>query len=223
MLAMNAKWLRSAYVRVEKPQTFNGDLAHLPAALQPLTAELRWMVWSWEWRLTKGGNGKWTKPPRQARDPRYNARSNDPSTWGTYDEAVATVQRGNADGIGYALHGSGIGAIDLDHVVDGEGQPIRWAAQLCSEANSAYQETTVSGTGLRIVGTTSGPETHRKFTFDRRSGTGIELYRNTARYITVSGLEKGHCAELPSLDELIDTLLARHAYGQQAGTALDFN
>ena len=103
---------------MEKPRTFNGDLAHLSTALQPLTGEPRWMVWSWEWRTTNSGKGKWTKPPRQARDPKYNARSNDPSTWGTYDDALAAVQRGNADGIGYALLGSGIGAIDLDHVLD---------------------------------------------------------------------------------------------------------
>ena len=208
---------------MEKPPTFNGDLAHLSAALQPLTSEPRWLVWSWEWRTTKNGKGKWTKPPRQARDPKYNARSNDPSTWGTYDDALAAVQRGNADGIGYALLGSGIGAIDLDHVIDSEGQPIHWASQICTEANGAYQETTVSGAGLRIIGTTNGPETHRKFTFDRGTGAGIELYRNTARYITISGLEKSPCAELPCLDDLIDRLVARHAYGQEAGSPLDFN
>jgi hypothetical protein len=28
----------------QKPQTYCGDLAHLPAALQPLTAEQRWVV-----------------------------------------------------------------------------------------------------------------------------------------------------------------------------------
>ena len=161
--------------------------------------------------------------PEQARDPKYNARCNDPSTWGTYDDALAAVQRGNADGIGYALLGSGIGAVDLDHVLDSEGQPARWASQICTEANGAYQETTVSGVGLRIIGTTNGPETHRKFTFDRGTGAGVEVYRNAARYITISGLEKTPCAELPPLDDLINMLVSRHAYGQEAGTVLDFN
>jgi hypothetical protein len=204
----------------EKPKTHCGDLAHLPAALAPLTAERRWVVWPWDLRKSKGGKEKWTKPPRQARDPAYNARSNDPSTWGTYDDAVAAVQHGNADGIGYMLLGSGVGAVDLDHVVEG-AKVLRWAEQLCAEANSAYQETTVSGAGLRILGTATGPETHRKFTFDRKTGAGIELYRDTARYITVSGLEASHCAELPPLDRLIDTLLARHVHGQ--AQPLDFN
>ena len=205
-----------------KPKTHCADLTHLPEALLPLTNEKRWVVWPWELHVNKGGKEKWTKPPRQASDPSYNARSNDPSTWDTYDVAVAAVQRGDADGIGYMLLGSGIGAIDLDHVIDSLGQPIRWAEQLCSEAEGAYQETTVSGAGLRIVGTTSGPETHRKFTFDRKSGAGIELYRDTARYITVSGLENSHCAALPPLDALIDTLLERHTFGQRS-EKLDFN
>jgi hypothetical protein len=207
----------------EKPPTFNADLARLPPALQPLTSEPRWLVWSWEWRMAKNGKGKWTKPPRQARDPKYNARSNDPGTWGSYDDAVTAVQRGNADGIGYALLRSSIGAVDLDHVLDSEGQPVRWASQICTEANGAYQEITVSGAGLRIIGTTNGPETHRKFTFDRGTGAGIEVYRNTARYITISGLEKTPCAELPPLDDLIDTLVSRHAFGHEVGTTLDFN
>jgi hypothetical protein len=130
------------------------------------------------------------------------------------------VQRGNADGIGYMLLGSVIGAVELDHVVE-DDKLVRWAEHLCAEASGTYQETTVSGAGLRIIGTASGPETHRKFTFDRRTGAGIELYRNTARYITVSGLETSQCAELPPLDHLIDTLLSRHGYGQ--AQPLDFN
>ena len=59
----------------------------------------------------------------------------------------------------------------------------------------------------------AGRRLQRKFTFDRKTGAGIELYRNTARYITVSGLEIGECAALPPIDGLIDTLLARHGGG----------
>ena len=74
-----------------KPRTYNADLAHLPSALVPLTEEQRWVVWPWELRTTKSGKEKWTKPPRQARNPRRNARSNDPATWGSYMDAVAAV------------------------------------------------------------------------------------------------------------------------------------
>jgi hypothetical protein len=197
---------------MEKPRTYNGDLKNLPPALLPLTTHDRWVVWPWVLRPNKNGKTKWTKPPRQARDPSRNARSNDPSTWGSYADAVAAVAAGNADGVGYVLKGSDIGAIDLDHCVDKDnGKLAPWAERLQNEAFGAYQEITVSGAGLRIIGKVSGPETHRKFTFDRKTGAGIELYRNTTRYITVSGKEMGGpCTELPPLDELIDRLLERH-------------
>jgi hypothetical protein len=204
-----------------RPQTFNGDLAHLPDALSPLTGQTRWVVWLWEWRATRAA-GKWTKPPRQARDPGRNAKSNDPSTWSSYEDAVAAVTSGNADGIGFMLLGSGIGAGDLDHCRNPEtGAVDPWAETLSVEADGAYREVTVSGGGLRVIGKVSGPEAHRKFTFDRNTGAGVEVYRNTARYITVSGLELGTCVELPPLDGFIDNVLMRYG-GHQAG-GLDFN
>jgi hypothetical protein len=207
---------------MEKPKTFNGDLANLPPALQPLTTEPRWLNWSWEWRAAKNGGGRWTKPPRQARDPSRSARSNDPDTWSDYNQAVARVAAGDADGIGFALTGSTIGAGDLDHCRDSDGTIASWAQDLSREAVDAYREVTVSGSGLRILGTANGNETHRKFTFDRETGAGIELYRNTARYITVSGIEVSNCAALPSLDSFIDTVMARHGAGINTH-GLDFN
>jgi hypothetical protein len=200
---------------MEKPQTFNGDLAHLPAALLPLTEQNRWVVWPWEARTSKAGTTNWTKPPRQVRDPSRLARSNDPGTWGSYTDAVAAVAAGNADGIGFMLQGSDIGAIDCDHCVDQQTAKLDpWVEQLSKEAGSAYQEITVSGGGLRIIGKVSGPETHCKFPYDRKTGAGIELYRNTARYITISGSELGGpCSELPPLDDFIDKLLKVHGAG----------
>jgi hypothetical protein len=136
---------------------------------------------------------------------------------------VAAVTAGNADGIGYMLKDSAIGAIDVDHCVDcTTAALVPWAERLHEEAISAYQEVTVSGSGLRIVGKATGPELHRKFTFDRQTGAGIELYRNTARYITISGMQIGKGpAELPPLDEFIDRLFARHTAERAEG--LDFN
>jgi hypothetical protein len=206
----------------EKPETYNADLTHLPPALLPLTEQERWVVWDWELRKTKSSE-KWTKPPRQARNPKHNAKSNDPSTWSSYDAAVGAVLAGNAAGIGFMLAGSDIGAGDLDHVRDPESGTIKpWAERLCAEANGAYCEITVSGAGMRIIGKCTGPEMHRKFTFDRKTGAGVELYRNTARYITVSGLEVGTCAELPPLDTFIDRLFERFS-GQAKTDGLDFN
>jgi len=211
---------------MNKPATYNDNLARLPPALQPLTEQPRWLVWRWEERATKDGKVKWTKPPYQARYPSQHAKSDDPDTWGNHQDAVAAVKAGHADGIGYALMGSGIGAIDLDHCVDpNNGNVENWAQQIISEADGAYREITVSGTGYRVIGKANGDNQQRRFTFNRNTGAGLEIYRNTKRYITVSALERGSCVELPPLDAFIDTLLARHTgeARQQPNGGLDFN
>jgi hypothetical protein len=91
-----------------KPHTHQQEFhsSELPLALQPLTSQPRWVCWRWEWREQEGkpGEGKWTKPSIQcgAGWPAY-ASTVDPSTWGTYEAAVARVRNGQADGIGYPL------------------------------------------------------------------------------------------------------------------------
>src|SRR5262249_12168481 len=96
-----------------RPQTYNGDITKLPPALAYLRAEKVWLCWCWSW------NGKkWTKPPRRVDDPSRNASTSDPTTWGTYEQAVAQVRDGGADGIGFALKDRNIGGVDLDHCRD---------------------------------------------------------------------------------------------------------
>jgi hypothetical protein len=173
---------------------------------------------------SQNGGQKWTKPPYRPRWPREAAKSNNPSTWGSYVDAVAAVGAKEADGIGFALYDSGIGAGDLDHCRDLESGTVEpWADNLNAEANGAYREITVSGRGLRLIGTAAGPEVHRKFTFNRRTGASVELYRKAARYITVSGLEIGDCPALPPIDDFIDTVFARHSGKTEKASGFDFN
>ena len=130
-----------------KPKTHCGDLRQLHPALAGLTACQHWVTWRWKINLTK-----WTKVPYQTRHPYNHARVNDPATWGAHQDAVDAFERGAADGIGYALFGSGIGAADVDDCIDpvtGELHP--WAAELIKRANT-YVERTVGGAGLRIIG-----------------------------------------------------------------------
>ena len=208
-----------------KPSTFNSDLAHLPAALIPLTVKPRWVVWRWEYR-----KGEWTKPPRQAAHPGKWARSNDPETWGTYGDAVAAVVAGSADGIGYMLKGDELTAGDLDHCRDPKtGMIDPWAQAIIDRARKegAYIEVTVSGTGMRVLGKSGGPELHRRWTVEgERDGAGVEVFRDTSRFITVSGREIGHCEQLPETT-LIDEIVLQYDGGRGKKTVgtgdLDFN
>jgi hypothetical protein len=215
----------------QKPHTYSADLAHLPTALHDLTEQSRWVVWRWELRINKKtGKEAWTKPPYQCNNPTLAAKSNDPNTWGAYGAAVEVVAAGQANGIGPMLKGSEVGAVDLDHVRDAQnGELLGWAKRLCVEADQLglYREVTVSGGGLRFIGLAQGNELHRKFTFNRTSGAGVELYRNTCRYITISGLQEGSCEHMGQIDDYLDMLVARFdgqpTADEAASDPFDFN
>ena len=73
-----------------------------------------------------------------------------------------------------------------------------------------YREVTVSGMRTAIHWSRrQGSELHRKFTVDRKTRDGVELYRNCARYITISGLQEGPCESLRPINDYLDTLMAR--------------
>ena len=90
----------------------------------------------------------------------------------------------DADGIGYTLLGADIAAIDLDDCCRRDAlhkktkDSTNRAKQLRSEANGAYVEVTVSGTGLRLIGTAAGAEVHRRFNnvAHGRENAHIELF-----------------------------------------------
>jgi primase-polymerase (primpol)-like protein len=187
---------------IEKPETFQGDLAKLPAALKPLEEERRWVAWKWE---KSRKTGKWTKPPYQTGNGR-NASNDDPSTWGGYHEAIAKVDK---DGIGFNLLNGDIGAVDLDKCRDPETGAIdEWAQAIVDRVPDAYAEVTVSGTGLRIIGIANGASLHRQFTVDGGPGK-YEVYRNCARFITISGyvLDGRGDKPLPNINKLLEELV----------------
>ena len=164
----------------EKPKVY-GDLTKLPAQLAPLLKEHRWVVW----RLEPRPDGGFNKPLYQSRFPWTHASSTNESTWSSYSDAMRTVQQGDATGIGYCLHKSGISAFDLDDCRDpNTGAIDAWAAELVKDCDS-YAEVTVSGTGLRVLGTGAGDRVHRKSKILGTAHGSIEIYRQAERYITI--------------------------------------
>jgi predicted P-loop ATPase len=102
---------------------------------------------AWE-HLTR--NGKPTKVPIQPSG--KWAKSTDPETWTTLDEASAFANRARKAGVGFVLAGEtdGIGGIDLDgcrNPETGEIQP--WAQEIITDFGS-YAEVSPSSTGVKI-------------------------------------------------------------------------
>jgi hypothetical protein len=197
------------------------NLENFPVALAPLCQVDHWVIWRWEQR-----NGKWTKPPFMATDPRRKAKNNDPATWASYEEAVAVANE--ADGIGFALLDTPFVAVDLDHCLAGEVIDP-WAQDWIDQANGAYVERTPSGEGLRIIGLDSGEKLHRRWKIEgARDGAGIEVYRGCERYITITGAQLGECKELSELD-LLDKIARQYDgkkqddKGRSSENGFDFN
>jgi putative DNA primase/helicase len=167
---------------MDYPKTHSGDLADLPAALNPLIVRDQWVSWRW----IRNGQ-KWTKPPFRADSPNQHAACNNAATWCPQHAAVAAVQAGQADGVGFVLTGTNIGAIDLDDCRDPDtGEIDSWAKEIVLAAPNAYCEVTVSGTGLRIIGIACGSAQHKRFAVNTgRPDAAIEVYRQATRYITV--------------------------------------
>jgi len=186
-----------------KPVTHQADLAKLPKCLAPLIERAQWAVWRW----VQQSDGRWQKPPFQARDLERHASTKDPNTWADYATALATVQAGQADGISYMLTDRDeLAAADLDHCrVVATGSIDVWAQHLLEQADllGLYVEITPSGDGLRIWGTANGDVLHRKFALDT-GDAALELFRHTHKALTLTGLEIDRCRKLGCINKLLD-------------------
>jgi hypothetical protein len=145
----------------------------IPIALRE---QAQWVAWRYEQI-----NGRRTKIPYNPRDG-HRARSNDPRTWGSADEAQAALAQGGYDGVGFMLRaGDPFVGVDLDHCFDPQtGALLPWAAEIVETLDS-YTEVSPSGTGLRIFARGTLPPRE----LGRREGP-VEMYSDR-RFLSVTG------------------------------------
>src|SRR6516225_2257619 len=192
-----------------KPITQQRDLAKLPRALAPLLERPQWAVWRW----TQKPDGTWQKPPLMATQPDRHASTSDPSTWSSYETALAAVRARQADGISYILtEDDPFAAIVLDHCRDLETRSIDiWAQLFLERGRNTYTEVTPSGTGCRIWGLANGGPLHKKFTlkagpreFEPEKIIFAELFRCTRKALTITGYRLNTVRELTNIDRVFD-------------------
>lgn len=143
----------------------------LPEALKELADQSRWIAW---W------NDDGRKIPKSVRT--GNAKTNDPDTWGTFDQASRTMDLKHYTGVGVML-GDGLIGIDLDHAIDRQGHIKDWAQRLIDQIGS-YTEISPSGNGVHILAKADPATVGMIGNADHRKG--IEIY-NHSRYFTVTG------------------------------------
>jgi hypothetical protein len=134
-----------------------------------------WVNWTIEIR-----EGKPTKPPINPKTGDY-AQSDNPLTWGTYEQALnrwKECENDAIEGIGFMFSDGRIG-IDLDKCRNAEtGEVEGWAKEIIERINS-YSEISPSGTGIHTIVNGVLPSGQRK------KGK-IEMY-DKGRYFTVTG------------------------------------
>lgn len=116
--------------------------AHVPAALRERP---QWVCWKY---ITRGG--KQTKCPV---NPRGGGRadSTDPSTWASFDEAVAAWRGSDRyAGIGFVFAADDpFTGIDLDGCIDESGNVVPSAREII-DSLSSYTEVSPSGRGVKV-------------------------------------------------------------------------
>ena len=139
------------------------------------------------WKKEKRG-GKPTKVPYNPKTGRL-AKTNEPSTFTDFSEAMKAYAMGGYDGIGYRVS-EGIGAIDIDHCIREDGSLNDVAASILGFFPDAYFERSPSGTGLRGFFRLSPDFAYDKTVYyinNRKHGLEVYLPGVTNRFVTVTG------------------------------------
>lgn len=122
------------------------------------------------------------------------ARSDDPTTWATFDEAREFAKHNGGVALAYALDGKDkIACIDLDDCIAENGDFSEFAHKVFNAADGMYCEKSVSGKGLHFFGKTDGMDV-RTFSKDGE----MEFYQK-AHFIAMTGDYYG-ATELKSFD-----------------------
>jgi len=104
----------------------------------------------------------------------------------SFDKALARVEWGKYDGLGFHFEGTPYTGIDIDHCINEKGEWRELAAQALSDFNS-YTEYSPSGTGIHIIVKGKIPASIKN------SKHGIEIY-SIGRYFTMTGNKVPHAA-----------------------------
>lgn len=168
--------------------------ANVPEALK----RQKWAVWRAE---PKPEPGKYNKAPR---NPKTGIKmgASDPDNFGSFDEAVKTLESGRFSGIGPVLDGNRIAAIDIDDAQTTlKANPAVEAWLKKARQAGAYCEVSPSGKGLRLF-------VRGKLPGKGRNCNPLEIY-DDVRFMTFTGERwDGFGTEVIEGQELVDEFLA---------------
>lgn len=145
-----------------------------------------WVCWQ--------GNDKTPKSPYNGK----NAQSNNPKTWGTFEQAVKACDTFGFDGLGFMFGNSPYFGVDLDHCLE--------KVDFCDEfveTLGSYAEISKSGNGLHIICKGKLPEGSRR-------KNGVEMYDSGRYFICTGNLYNDKYKDVVDCTETIKILHAKY-------------
>ena len=150
-----------------------------------------------QWVCANAGS----KVPMQATCP-FPASSTNPATWSSFEEAVAAVEKGWYDYIGFVFNDNGIVGIDIDDGFIAPGILSALAEDLLTQMFT-YTERSRSGRGFHIFVKGDIP-------FKGKNNlAGIEVYK-TARFFIMTGDMVGFRYEITDNQEALDYIVGKY-------------
>ena len=155
---------------------------NIPAELKKIQ---QWVCWKGADKVPKNpANGK-------------NAQSNNPKTWGTFEQAVKACETFDLDGIGFMFASPYFG-VDLDHCMD----KVDFVDEFV-ETLQSYAEISKSGTGIHIICKGKLPEG------SRRKG-GVEMYSDGRYFIFTGNIYNPKYTEIRDCTESVKILHSKY-------------
>jgi primase-polymerase (primpol)-like protein len=198
---------KAAYeAAAEKPPTLPVNFGGIPAELKALP---QWVCWRWYRKFDKKTRKRsWSKLPV---DPRTTeaAESNNPTTWGTFEEAWGRYdrKRDRYDGIGFMFsEADPYAGVDVDDCRDPDtGAVDAWGDELLTHLGG-YTEVSPTGTGVKAI--VRGRKLGKRCKAPCGGGE-VEMYDH-ARFWTMTGAAlRGSPSVIPERQEALDALYPR--------------
>lgn len=179
---------------------FPTDVAGIPRAL---VERPQWMGTIFEPR--RGQPDKLNKPPYAlTSETPCKADKTNPDLWVSFETACEALERGDVEAIGFCFSPEDpLWVADFDDVVDSETGELDERAARIIHALDSYEEISVSGTGIHVVGT--GKKPHWAGCQSQALGFSIELYEKGRFLVTTGRLVPGaHREPQPRQGQLED-------------------
>lgn len=137
------------------------------------------------------------------------AKTNDRSTWATFDAALAAYQRGGYAGLGFVFTGSPYVGIDIDGCVDPATGEVSPEAQDVIRILNSYTERSQSGKGLHVIIKGTLPA-------GRRRHGAFEMYgEGSPRYFAMTGDVWGEQSEIREDQAAIDEVHRKYIQSEE--------